>query len=135
MPKLNIAVIEDEGIVALDIKKSLESLGYGVAFVSDTGEDAIAKLEQFKVDLVLMDIVLKGNMDGIDTARIIMEQMKIPVVFLTAFDDEATEGRAGSLKTAGFLVKPFENAKLKKVIENSFRHLETPVEAGNLPSG
>jgi len=103
LSKINIAVVEDEGIVAMDIKKSLQMLGYNVSFVSDTGEKAIKNIQENKVDLVLMDIVLKGKMDGIETAQIIIDKMNIPVVFLTAFEDELTKGRAKILKNCGYL--------------------------------
>lgn len=119
MNRINIAVVEDEGIVAMDIRKSLQSFGYNVSFISDSGEKAIAELERAKVDLVLMDIVLKGKMDGIDAAKIIIEKMNIPVIFLTAFEDKSTQERTGMLKDCGFLVKPFEDSKLRKIVESS----------------
>ena len=127
MTKINIAVVEDEGIVAMDIKKSLQILGYDVPFVSDSGEKAISILENKKADLVLMDIVLKGKMDGIDAARIIIDKMNIPVIFLTAFENVSTHERAKILKNCGYLVKPFEDSNLKSVIENSVHNGKTPV--------
>ena len=120
--EINIGVVEDEGIVAMDIKKSLQILGYKVPFVSDTGENAIKYLEDNKVDLVLMDIVLKGKMDGIDTAKIIIDRMNIPVVFLTAFEDESTQERTKILNSCGYLIKPFEDSNLKTVIEMSIHN-------------
>ena len=119
MGKLNIAIVEDEGIVAMEIKRSLQLMGYNIAFISDSGEKAINKLQQSKADLVLMDIILKGKMDGIDAARIIVDEMDIPVVFLTAFEDERTQERARLLKTCGYLVKPFEDSNLSAAIEKA----------------
>ncbi len=126
LTKINIAIVEDEGIVAMDIKKSLQILGYNVPFVSDSGEKAIRILEDNKADLVLMDIVLKGKMDGIETAKIIIEKMNIPVIFLSAFEDESTQERAEILNTCGYLVKPFDDYNLKTIIENSFLNGKTP---------
>jgi CheY-like chemotaxis protein len=117
----NIAVVEDEGIVAMDIRKSLEILGYNVAFVSDSGEKAINKLNEIGADLILMDILLKGKMDGIEAAKIIIDEMNIPVVFLTAFEDESTRKRTDLIKNCGYLVKPFEDIHLKMVIEDALK--------------
>jgi CheY-like chemotaxis protein len=119
--KYNIAVVEDEGIVAMDIRKSLQLLGYNVAFVSDSGEKAIVKLNELKADLVLMDVVLKGKMDGIDAAKIIINEMNIPIVFVTAFEDESTRKRTERIKNYGYLTKPFEDFDLKTVIENALK--------------
>ncbi len=119
MPEYNIAVVEDEGIIAMDIRKSLQQLGYIVSFISDSGENALEKLADTKADLVLMDIFLKGKMSGIETAKIIIDDMKIPVVFLTAFEDESAREETSVFKKCGYLVKPFEDSKLKTIIENS----------------
>lgn len=113
---INIAVVEDEGIVAMDIKRSLLSMGYGVAFIADTAEKAIDKLIYNKADLVIMDIVLKGEMDGLDAAQIIVEKMDIPVVFLTALEDEKTKERAKLLKHFRYLLKPFEDTQLSTIV-------------------
>jgi CheY-like chemotaxis protein len=126
LTKINIAVVEDEGIVAMDIKKSLQVLGYNVPFISDSGEKAIRILEDNKADLVLMDIVLKGKMDGIETAKIIINKMNIPVIFLSAFEEESTQERAEILNMCGYLVKPFDDNNLKTIIENSFLNVNTP---------
>jgi CheY-like chemotaxis protein len=122
LEKINIAVVEDEGIVAMDIKKSLQAMGYNIAFVSDTGEKAIIKLKQSKVDLVLLDIILKGGIDGIDTARVIVEDMDIPVIFLTAFEDERTQERIKLLKKCVYLVKPFEDSQLCSAIKSALAY-------------
>jgi CheY-like chemotaxis protein len=122
LPEYNIAVVEDEGIIAMDIRKSLQQLGYGVSFVSDSGENALERLENAKTDLVLMDVFLKGKMNGIETAKIIIDDMKIPVVFLTAFEGESAQEEASVFKKCGYLVKPFEDSKLKTIIENSLNN-------------
>jgi CheY-like chemotaxis protein len=119
MVRKKIAIIEDEGIVAMDIRKSLEILGYEVPFVVDTASKAFKKLEETKVDMVLMDIILKGDMDGIEAAKIILEIRNIPIVFLTAFEDETTLERAMLTNTHGYLIKPFTDEKLKSVIDKA----------------
>ncbi len=117
MPVKRIAVVEDEGIVAMDISKCLTSLGYEVSFVSDSGEKTIEMLNEHGADMILMDVELKGKINGLETARKIKENSDIPVVFLTAFEDEATLKRIGDLSSAGYLVKPFEDEQLKMTIE------------------
>lgn len=117
MPAKRIAVVEDEGIVAMDISKCLTSLGYEVSFVSDSGEKAIEMLNEHPTDMILMDVELKGKINGLETAKRIKESSDIPVVFLTAFEDESTLKRISDLSTAGYLVKPFEDEQLKMTIE------------------
>lgn len=117
MPVKRIAVVEDEGIVAMDISKCLTSLGYEVSFVSDSGEKTIEMLNEYGADMILMDVELKGKINGLETARKIKENSDIPVVFLTAFEDEATLKRIRDLSSAGYLVKPFEDEQLKMTIE------------------
>ena len=116
---VKIAVVEDEGIVAMDIRRCLLSMGHYVSFISDSGEKAIDKLKQNKADLVLMDIVLKGNMDGLEAAKNIVEKMNTPVVFLTALEDETTKQRAEQLKPFRYLLKPFEDSQLCAVIDDT----------------
>ena len=115
-----IGIVEDEGIVAMDIRNSLISLGYEVPFWVDSGEKALQNLEKFETDLMLMDIIIKGPMDGITTAKLIREKYNLPIIFLTAFEDEATLNRASNSNSDGFLIKPFEDTKLKEVIEKVF---------------
>ncbi|RPI19008.1 MAG: response regulator [Ignavibacteriae bacterium] len=118
MKNLSVAVVEDEGIVAMDIKKSLIALGYKVPFVADSGELVLENLKSVKPDLILMDVVLKGELDGIETAKTVYELYNIPVIFLTAFEDENTLKRAMQLNNYGFLTKPFEDSMLKDVIQS-----------------
>ena len=88
MSTAQIMVVEDEGIVALEIKEGLESMGYQVSHIVPTGEDAISKVLKEPPDLVLMDIRLDGKMDGIETASHFKENYSIPVIFLTAHSDD-----------------------------------------------
>jgi len=115
--KTRIFVVEDGSIVAMDIRKTLQNLGYDVPYVVSTAKTAIQKVKEDKPDLVLMDIVLKGKMDGIKAADQIYTKFNIPVVYLTAYADEKTLKRAKATGPFGYIVKPFENRDLRMVIE------------------
>ncbi len=112
-----ILVVEDEGIIAQDIKNCLENLGYTVPEVVFTGREAIEKAEQLRPDLVLMDIVLKGDIDGIETAAEIRRKYNIPIVYLTAYEDDKTLRRAKLTEPLGYILKPFEERYLRSSIE------------------
>ena len=117
MTKANILIVEDERIVAKDIKQNLNKLGYNITGIASEGDDAIQKAEKEKPDLVLMDIKLKGKMSGIDAAKQIREKFDIPIVFLTAYADEATLKSAKIAEPHGYIIKPFREIDLKTVIE------------------
>ena len=112
-----ILVVEDNAIVALDLQRALERLGYSVAGVVDRGEDAVAAANDDPPDLVLMDIVLAGEMDGVEAARRIRDRRELPIVFVTAHADGATFGRARSSVPDGYVLKPFEDFDLRAAIE------------------
>lgn len=113
----SIMVVEDEVIVAKDIETSLASLGYSICAVVSSGEEALAAVQKAKPDLILMDIMLKGKTDGIETAKQITSHSDIPVIFLTAFSDDGTIGRAKEANAFGYLLKPFEERELRTTIE------------------
>jgi PAS domain S-box-containing protein len=117
MTDKQILVVEDERIVALDIKQRLEDLGYGVLAMVATGAEAIHHTEALCPDLVLMDINLKGSMDGIEAAQHIHERFAIPVVYLTAYAGASTLERVKSSDPFGYLVKPFESRELHAAVE------------------
>lgn len=117
MTTANIFVVEDESIVAKDIQNSLRNLGYGVIGTAASGEEALAQLAQVRPDLVLMDVMLKGALDGIETAEQIQAHYSIPVVYLTAFTDDDTLKRAKTSQAFGYLLKPFEDRELRTTIE------------------
>ncbi|MGA2668514.1 MAG: PAS domain S-box protein [Ignavibacteria bacterium] len=112
-----ILVVEDEGIIAQDIKNCLENLGYTVPEVVFTGTEAILKADELRPDLVLMDIVLKGEIDGIETAAEIRNRYNIPIVYLTAYEDDKTLKRAKLTEPLGYILKPFEERYLRSSIE------------------
>ena len=115
--KARILVVEDETIVALDLQNSLKILGYEVVGTASNGPDAIAKATKTRPDLVLMDIILQGDMDGVQTAEAIHAQLNVPVIFLTACADEKTLQRAKVTEPFGFMIKPFEDRELHSHIE------------------
>lgn len=112
-----ILVVEDEHIVAMGIKRMLKSLGYTVTGVASSGEDAISKAESTFPDVVLMDIMLKGDMDGVEAAREIRERFDVPVVYLTAYSDNKILERAKKTEPFGYIVKPFDEKDLHSSIE------------------
>jgi len=114
-----ILVVEDENIVALDISNGLKRLGYQVVRINNSGEDAISSAIELKPDLILMDIQLKGQIDGIQAADVIRKKNNIPVIFLTAYADEATISRAKSAGPYGYLLKPFEETEFKSSLKNT----------------
>lgn len=117
MSKIKVMVVEDESIVAIDIGQRLLGLGYEVTATVSTGEKAIEMAEKTSPNIILMDIVLKGQMDGIQAAAHIVEKFKIPVVYLTAYSDEKTLKRAKVTGPFGYIIKPFEDRELHSVIE------------------
>lgn len=112
-----ILVVEDEHIVAMGIKKMLKNLGYTVTGVASSGKDAISKAESTFPDVVLMDIMLKGDMDGVEAAKEIRERFDVPVVYLTAYSDSKILERAKKTEPFGYIVKPFDEKDLHSSIE------------------
>jgi len=117
MSQARVLVVEDESVVAKDIQWSLKSLGYNICGWAASGEEALEKVETLKPDLVLMDIVLKGGVDGVEAAERIRTNMDIPVVYLTAYADEHTLQRAKVTEPFGYILKPFEERELHTTIE------------------
>ncbi len=116
MSQAQILIVEDEALTAEDIKGQLEEAGYGVSAIVSTAEEALALLEGTRPDLVLMDIVLDGELDGIDAATVIKSKYHIPVVYLTAYTDKEKVERARATEPYGYLVKPFDDREVKTTI-------------------
>ncbi len=117
-----ILIVEDEGLIALDLQNRLERLGYTVAGIANRGQSALEATRRGECDLVLLDIRLKGEPDGIETARQIRSWSDIPIIYLTAHSDAATLERARLTDPAAFLAKPL-TCDLRPVIELAFdRH-------------
>lgn len=120
MAEKRILVVEDEIITADDIRESLQDMGYTVLAVVSSGEEAIIKVEEDAPDLILMDIMLSGEMDGIETAKQILLRFNIPVVYLTAYSDKTILERAKITEPFGYILKPFNERELQINIEIAF---------------
>lgn len=124
----NILVVEDESIVRKDIERSLTKLGYTVVAQADTGEKAIELAKEFRPDLALMDIMLKGEITGIQAAEEIKKSIDIPVIYLTAYADEATLAKAKITEPHGYILKPFKEIDLHTSIEMAIHKHKKEVE-------
>ena len=112
-----IMLVEDENIIAMDVQQRLEMLGYQVVAQVTSGADAIRTAVEIKPDLILMDIKIRGAMDGIEAAAQIRAEQDVPIIYLTAFADENTLKRASLTEAFGYLLKPFEDRELHSAIE------------------
>lgn len=119
MSGVKVLLAEDESITALQIKNKLKSWDFDVVAVASSGEDAIKLALEKKPDIVLLDIVLKGNLDGIDAAEKIKDTLNIPIIYLTAFADESTMDRAKSTEPRNYILKPFDDNELRFALEMS----------------
>ncbi len=128
MAKIKILVVEDESIVAKDIKNTLKKLDYDVPATINSGEKALEEVVENKPDLVLMDIMLKGKMTGIECAEIIKEKYRIPVIFLTAYADDNTLEKAKITEPYGYIIKPFKEKELQTTIEMTLYKYEKDQE-------
>jgi len=117
MENSNILIVEDEYIVAQDIKDTLESGGYSVVGISETGEEAIRETAKHYPDMVLMDLKLKGEFDGIETAKKIKTLTDIPVIYVTAYADRKTLERAKTTEPYGYIVKPYNDREIITTVE------------------
>ncbi|MFH1115584.1 MAG: response regulator [Pseudomonadota bacterium] len=125
MPPAKIMVVEDEIVVAMELQSRLIALGYTVAGMVSGGEDAMDLAEKTMPDLVLMDVKLAGDVDGVETARILRKRHNIPVVYVTAHADDDTLQRAKHTYPLGYIVKPFSDSDLRAAIEVAlFKHGE-----------
>jgi CheY-like chemotaxis protein len=107
-----ILVVDDEAIITMQLEERLSVMGYTVAGMAASGEDAVDKARRTRPDLVLMDIVMPGKMNGIEAAKIITKELDIPVVFVTAYADDAIIERAKSARPYGYIVKPFNELEI-----------------------
>jgi diguanylate cyclase (GGDEF)-like protein/PAS domain S-box-containing protein len=119
-----VLLVEDESIIAMDVQQRLERLGYQVVAQAASGKDAIYHATEKNPDLILMDVKIRGPIDGIETAAQIRTMCDIPVIYLTAFADENTIKRASLTEASGYLLKPFEDRELQSAIEIAlYKHL------------
>ncbi len=129
MEKIKILIVEDEPIIAVDLKRSLQKMGYQVINMVESGEEALESIHQNLPDLILMDVQLEGDLDGIDTAHQISKQYPIPIIYLTSNTDERTFNRAKLTQPHGFLSKPFRLTDVKHSIDLAFVDKESSPEA------
>lgn len=117
MAKPSVLIVEDEGIIAADIKNTLRNIGFDICGVVDSGERAVKAAGEKKPDLILMDIVLHGNLDGVDASKAILDLYHIPVVYLSAHEDDKTIERTKDTHPYGFVLKPFSERELKAALK------------------
>lgn len=117
MNTASILLVEDNEVVVLELRDRVESMGYILAGSASSGCEAINKAELLKPDLIIMDIRLKGDMDGIETSTLIRQRIDVPIVYLTAYADENTLQRAKITEPFGYIIKPFDERELKRTIE------------------
>lgn len=123
MVRAKVLIVEDEAIVAMGIKHKLEKLGHKVIAMVTNGKEAIYASNEYDIDIILMDIVIKGDMDGIETANIICADKDIPIIYLTAYADDEMLERAKITQPYGYIIKPFKSSELNANIEMAlFKH-------------
>lgn len=116
MSRFNVVLVEDAGIVANDIDQTVSEAGFDMSHKFSSGEEVLETFEELDADLVLMDIQLSGEMDGIETTRTLQEKYSVPVVFLTAYSNPETIDRARETDAAAYLVKPLDKDDLVAII-------------------
>jgi DNA-binding response OmpR family regulator len=119
----NILIVEDESIVAMELSSYLETLGLNVVFIAYSGYEALEAIEKFDIDLILMDIHLKGDIDGIECAKKIKKIKDIPLIYLTAYCDDETLERAILTKPSSYLIKPINRNELKVAVKIALKNL------------
>lgn len=130
MPKpARILIVEDEMIIGANISLQLTSLGYEVSGIIPRGEEALVHIRQNKPDIVLLDIQLKGNLDGVQTAQLMQKDFDIPIIYLTANSDDANFNRAKATNPQAFISKPFKKLDLRHAIELVLNKLQPASEA------
>lgn len=119
MEKKRIIVVEDDGIISIEIRHLLEAMGYEVVSSVASGEEAVKEALEKIPDLILMDIKLIGKMDGIEAAEKINSKINVPIIYLTSYSDKATVKRAEQTKPMDYILKPFDNVELYSRIETA----------------
>lgn len=124
MDDIKILIVEDEMIIAAKISLHLEQLGYEVAGIIPRGEEAVVHCRESRPDILLLDINLKGLIDGVETAQVLQKEMDIPIIYLTANADEATFNRAKNTHPYAFISKPYKKLDLQRAIELTVSRME-----------
>ena len=111
-----ILVVEDEALVGMELEEGLTNLGYWVPEVVTKGDEVASAFDRLAPDLILMDIRIGGSIDGIEAALRVRQHSKVPLVFLTAYNDARTLARATEVRPDGFLIKPFSDRELAELV-------------------
>lgn len=125
MPAAKILIVEDEAVIAMEVKHAVERLGYSAAAITDNGLDAVNLAKQLQPDIILMDIVLKGPIDGIDAALKINSLAKIPIVYLTAYQTDEILERSKATRPYGYLLKPLNERDLNSCLRMALYRFDT----------
>lgn len=125
---IQVLLVEDERVIARDIRASLENIGYSVPAIATSGEEAIAKAAELHPDLILMDIRLKSEMDGIQAAEQIWKQFQIPIIYATGYSDRNTLERAKATGPFGYILKPIEERELYVAVETALQRFRLSME-------
>ena len=130
MNKIKVLIVEDESIVAMEIGSFIRNLGYHVVDICSNGEDTLSVMREEKIDIILMDICLKGKIDGIETARLIKASFpKTQIIFLTAHIDDYNVDRAIALDPVAYLSKPFNQEELRIFLKiAAMKRNNTPIQ-------
>jgi DNA-binding NarL/FixJ family response regulator len=128
MKPINILIVEDELILAKNLARKLQSCGYNVIGIVDSGIKAIKKVVETQPDLILMDIVLKGDLDGITTSQKIQADCPIPIVYLSSYSDRETLKKARETHPKGYIVKPYNIKDIKATIDSALSD-QNPLES------
>ena len=131
--QISVLLVEDEMIVLEDLRLRLRNMGYEVRATATTGEDAVRLADDLRPDVVVMDISLRGGMDGIAAASVIGETTGIPIVFVTGIGDPETLQRAKETSGFSFVLKPVDDRELDYVIEMAL-HRRIPTDRGDTPA-
>jgi DNA-binding NarL/FixJ family response regulator len=117
LEQINVFLVEDQTLLAIDLKNRLENLNYKIVGTADNGVDAVTMIGETKPDIILMDIVLKGNLNGIETAKQIREFYNIPFIYLTAYYDDKMLDEAAETQPDGYITKPYGDISLHTSIQ------------------
>ena len=134
MKPVHILIVEDEPFIAQDLALRLETLGFVITDIADTGADALKSVERNRPDLVLLDINLKGEHDGVQVAEYLRRTTELPFIFLTALADDATLERAKRTRPAAYLLKPFNDRRIKIAIDLALLNREEAAQPQVNPS-
>ncbi len=127
----HILIVEDEGLIALDIERCLNQAGFESTSMASTGSEALMTLDKQPAELVLMDIMLDGKMDGIKTAEAIRTKYKLPIIFLTAYSDDKTVDEVKMIQPDGFITKPFKSKDLVSIVKIVLFKNQIQAKVGN----